>query len=55
VIGNGMKFKGRKTKPIDVSQKREHEVPRRWPQQIAADKAKAKRARKTRAKQRRQR
>jgi len=53
MLGGGAKYKRRKTKLIDMSQKREHETPRRSSEQLAADKAKAKRARKARAKQRR--
>jgi hypothetical protein len=50
-IMQGHKFKGRHTKPLDVSQKKAAITPNRSPQQKAKDRARAKRARTARAKQ----
>jgi hypothetical protein len=51
MIPGGRKYKRRRAKRIGVVQKRP-DAPNRSPQQIEADKAKAKRARRARAKQR---
>lgn len=50
-IMHGKKFKGRKTKRLDLSQKKATTTATRSPQQKAKDRARAKRARKARAKQ----
>lgn len=51
IVASGKKFKRRKVKPLDLSQKKATITPTRSTQQKAKDRARAKRARKARAKQ----